>query len=234
MNPVLAEKWWQFARERKKLYQIISEKKITDSYPRVLVQAITSRTHGLSFQSTDQVFASALVVFPISDYARFAILQSSLHEAWAWKYSSTMKSDRSYRPSDCFENFPFPNTSEESLSALEQAGLNYHQHRQYLMDTFQVGMTQMYQCFHTPDEFWKLPFNDPEFQAGIFQLRSLKQQLDIAVLSAYKFPSKVQFDFIDHPFILQEPRKRYTLSSVELIKLLNELLLLNHRLSDDD
>ena len=37
-----------------------------------------------------------------------ALLQSIFHEVWVREYTSTMKGDTRYSPSDAFQTFPFP------------------------------------------------------------------------------------------------------------------------------
>jgi hypothetical protein len=45
--------------------------------------------------------------------AHLAFLCSTLHSAWAWKNSSTMKADLNYSPSDVFETFVQPELTDE-------------------------------------------------------------------------------------------------------------------------
>lgn len=85
-----------------------------------------------------------------------------------------MKDDLRYAPSDCFDNFPFP----ENLGAnedLELAGQTYHDHRAALMVEANEGMTKTYNRFHNP----------AERSPAIVRLRELHAQMDAAVLRAY-------------------------------------------------
>jgi hypothetical protein len=55
----------------------------------------------------------------------YTIAQSTLREVWTRKYSGALKQDLQYLPSDCFDNFPFPEglwqTSNLTLSELDAA-----------------------------------------------------------------------------------------------------------------
>jgi hypothetical protein len=114
------------------------------------------------------------VVFPFDNYAPFSVLQSRVHEVWAVFFSSTLKDDLQYTPSDCFETFAFPERwlTEE---ALEVAGKDYFEYRAGLMLRNNEGLTKTYHRFHDPDET----------SVSIFKLRELHTAVDSAVLDAY-------------------------------------------------
>ena len=136
--------WWQHWRPRLDLYRAIAK------LERVLVHTAHTKTHAFTFAPADQVFSHALVVFAYDENAYYAILQSSLHEYWAWEYASTMKTDRRYTPSSCYETFPFPRPTEEQTAALENIGEHYHEHRRQLMLLMNLGLTKTYNLFHIP------------------------------------------------------------------------------------
>ena len=104
----------------------------------------------------------------------FCILQSRIHEVWARFFSSTLKDDLQYAPSDCFETFPFP-SGYESNPALEEAGKAYYDFRADLMVRNNEGLTKTYNRFHDPNE------DSPD----IVRLRELHAAMDRAVLDAY-------------------------------------------------
>ena len=101
-------------------------------------------------------------------------MSSRVHEIWTRFFSSTLKDDLQYTPSDCFETFPFPPGFETS-PALEAAGQAYHDHRAALMVARNEGMTKTYNRFHDRDET----------AADIERLRELHAEMDRAVLAAY-------------------------------------------------
>lgn len=167
----LAQYWWQFAELQPKLQAALAKKKTA------LVASLVTKHLSFAFVPTSQVFSHKLVVFPVTEFAFFAILQSSSHNHWARFFSSTLEDRLNYSPSDCFETFPFP-PDWESNTALEVAGREYYEYRAALMVRNEEGLTKTYNRFHDPEE------RSPD----IHQLRTLHAAMDRAVLAAYGWP----------------------------------------------
>ena len=104
----LRERWWHYAEKRPGLYTAIS------GLGRVLVCPIVSNKSYFVFLPTGMVFSHKLVVFPFECFAAYCVLQSNIHGIWSKSFSSTMKDDINYSPSDCFETFPFPEAWDTS------------------------------------------------------------------------------------------------------------------------
>jgi hypothetical protein len=139
------EFWWQHARPRMELYSRIHGQSSN------LVVARTSKTLAFSLVPK-QVFSDSLVVFSINEFSFFAILQSTKHEVWAWKYCTTMKTDLVYTPTNTFETFPFPEKiSANQKRVLDIVGEDHHEHRRQLMLSMQLGLTKTYNAFHAPE-----------------------------------------------------------------------------------
>jgi hypothetical protein len=162
------DRWWLFGEQAKGLYSAIA------SRDEVLVTLFTSPHLSFSIIPTNQVYANAVVVFSIPERNGFTVLQSRVHEIWVRFFSSSMKDDLRYAPSDCFETFPFP-PGYETNSALESVGLSYQHHRAEMMVTADEGMTKTYNRFHKEDE------RDQPIQ----RLRQLHDEMDREVLRAY-------------------------------------------------
>ena len=113
-------------------------------------------------------------MFPFDKYSALVILQCRAHEIWTRFFSSTLKDDLQYTPSDCFETFPFPENWETDPT-LETIGQTYYQFRADLMVRNNQGLTDTYNRFHAPQE------TDPD----LLKLRDLHAQMDRAVLDAY-------------------------------------------------
>ena len=160
--------WWRLGETGTAMYAALTGKR------RCLVACQVSRHICFAWQRTDVLFAHTLCVFAIDDDARFACVQSRIHEYWARLLSSSMKDDLRYTPSDCFETFPFPPAWADSPT-LEAAGQTYYDFRAALMIRNNEGLTKTYNRFHDPDE------TDPD----ILQLRDLHAAMDRAVLDAY-------------------------------------------------
>jgi hypothetical protein len=160
--------WWQHGEKRVDLFRAI------EGLDRVLVISRVGQHGSIAFMPTRMVYSDSLVVFALSTYHSFCILQSSIHEIWARFFGSSMKDDLRYTSSDCFETFPFPENWETNPE-LESIGQEYYEFRAALMIRNNQGLTDTYNRFHDPDE------TDPE----ILKLRELHTQMDTAVLTAY-------------------------------------------------
>lgn len=162
------EIWWRYTRRAPGLSRAI------ENVSYVLACSRVSPQLGITRLPSTMVFADSLVVFAFSTLQPLAVLQSRVHEIWARFFSSSMKDDLRYAPSDCFETFPFPE-GYGTDEALEQVGQTYHDYRAALMIDANEGMTKTYNRFH----------NDEERGASIQRLRELHDEMDRAVLRAY-------------------------------------------------
>ena len=172
--------WWKYAEKRVDLYAAI------DGLDRVLVTPQTSNVQAMVFLPNGMVFSHTLLVFPLPEYAAFAILQSRFHQIWSAFLGPTMKDDLRYTPSDCFETFPFPQDWETDPN-LEAIGKTYYEFRAALMIDNDQGLTKTYNRFHDPEE------RDPR----IAELREFHAAMDRAVLQAYGWTDiPVEFDFL--------------------------------------
>jgi hypothetical protein len=138
----MPEKWWIYAEKRPKLYKTIA------GMERVLVHSRVTKTHAFSIMQPGCVASEACVVFALPKGSQFAVLQSNLHEHWAWQYSSTMKGDRRYSPSDAYEKFPWPRILCESENILNKNGDSYLSFKNSLCLLFEMGNTRLANQFH--------------------------------------------------------------------------------------
>ena len=149
------------------------------------------------------------------------------------------KHDLRYSPSDCFETFPFPQglwqTANPTLATL---GERYHEHRRALMKSLWLGLTDIYNLFHTRDltpaevaNVSKKPL--PEAEAGyqgILELRRLHRELDLAIRDAYGWTDlDLGHDFIEVETLPENDRVRYTISPAARKEVLKRLLAENHK-----
>ncbi len=169
-------------------------KPLADSQ-RCFVAAATTKYLNFSAVPTNYVFSHALYVFTTDRWDLYAVVQSTLHEVWARKYSGALETRLRYSPSDCFETFPFPNGLWQiSNSTLADLGERYHEHRRALMKSLWLGLTDIYNLFHTrdltPAQVAKVSKKSAAEEAeagyqGILELRRLHRELDIAIRDAY-------------------------------------------------
>ena len=160
--------WWKFNFPKLELYNAIGKSSHVLAISQVTAHCAFARL------KVGSIFAHTVVIFAYSILSPLAVLQSRVHEIWARFFSSSMKDDLRYAPSDCFETFPFP-AGYETDAALEAASQTYHDHRAALMVAANEGMTKTYNRFHDPEERG----------AAIQTLRDLHDEIDLVVLRAY-------------------------------------------------
>lgn len=98
---------------------------------------------------------------------------------------------------------------------LDVIGERYYQHRQFIAQTHQEGLTKTYNRFHNP----------AETSADIAELRRLHVEMDQAVAAAYGW----QDLDLGHGFHETKQGLRYTISEPARREVLNRLLELNHQ-----
>jgi hypothetical protein len=200
------EYWWRFLRPRIELYSQISLLK------RCFTSARTTKYLSFSALDTSYVFSDAIYVFTTDRWDLFSVVQSTLHEVWARKYSGALKQDLRYSPTNCFETFAFPKGLwVEADIGLAEIGERYHEHRRQMMHRLWLGLTDVYNLFHSEQleanlekHFGSRAKKDPEGLlipeehraearaftmdeaiTGIQELRRLHTELDHAVLKRY-------------------------------------------------
>ena len=202
--------WWQFTLRADPLYANIR------GLSRCMATAITTAHLGFSFQPIRQVFAHSLVVFAFDNFGAFACLQSQFHRFWAILLSSHLGGTLRYSVSDAFQTFPLPK-SFGADSRLEAVGREYYEFRAALMQDLWLGLTEIYNLFHSPDDEalarlealyrkraatpdWRTAESVPADRspltlyatptaalAAVQRLRALHAAMDTAVLTAYRW-----------------------------------------------
>jgi hypothetical protein len=116
---------------------------------------VTARvTKYLNFSAlpTNYVYTNNLYVFTTDRWDLYSIVQSTIHEVWARKYSGALKQDLRYSPSKCFDTFAFPAGQwQHPYPDLAAIGERYHEHRRDLILRLWLGLTDIYKLFHAPD-----------------------------------------------------------------------------------
>jgi hypothetical protein len=196
--------WWLYERSRPELYATIAGLK------RVLVIPETTKYCTFSLCPTGIVFSHMTKLLALGDGSSAAIVMSSIHEAWARTYSSTLETRLKYITSDGFETFPFP----ASLDGLESIGERYHSQRRDIMIPRREGLTATYNRFHSRHEV----------SHDIATLRTLHVEIDHAVAVAYGW---TDLD-LGHGFHQTKQGIRYTISEAARREVLDRLLALNH------
>ncbi|HEV2247236.1 MAG TPA: DNA methyltransferase [Terriglobia bacterium] len=163
-----SKQWWLFGRRN------IEGRRALSLLRRAVVRSRIGNAFAFTFLPSNVVMNEKTVVFAFDNHAAFGVVQSRLHEIWAVCFSSTLKDDLQYTPTDCFSTFPFP-AGWETNAALEAAGREYFEFRATLMVRNNEGLTKTYNRFHDPEE------RSPD----ILKLRELHAAMDASVLTAY-------------------------------------------------
>jgi len=226
------EYWWQYNESRVGLSRKLAQLR------HCFGAAATTKHLNFSALPVDYVFTHAIKVFATDRWDLYAVVQSTLHEVWARKYSGALKQDLRYSPSKCFDTFAFPDTLwEVANSDLATLGKRYHEHRKSLMASLWVGLTDIYNLFHAPDltpakvaKVSKRSLSEAERgYAELLTLRRLHVELDLAVRDAYDWTKlPLDHDFYEMENLAENDRVRYTISTAARKEVLRRLLELNH------
>jgi hypothetical protein len=200
-----SDRWWQFWMYKSALHRT------TDELSRVIAMAKVSKTVAPVLVQSKVVFTDKVVVFAFDDDSSFASIASAFHYWWTITYASTMRTDVSYNPTDCFETFPMP----PPTAAAYAAGAALDQHRRGMMEARTSGLTMIYNRVHDAGER----------DTGIARLRELHVALDFAVSEAYGWTDLG----LDHHHWKTRQGVRFTVSPAARDELLDRLLELNHQ-----
>jgi hypothetical protein len=203
--PRMVYEWWKHWNNRQELRRAIAGKRWVLAVPSICKFPYLSPT------SPTAIFDHNLTVVTTDSWASFSATNSSLHMAWSAAHSSTLETRLGYRPSDCYETFPFAFDSDE-MSRIGQA---VGSQRKAIMMTRGEGLTKAYNRYH----------DSKEAAEDIERLRALQMEMDIAAASAYGW----QDLNLAHGFHETKQGIRYTISEAARREVLDRLLALNHQ-----
>jgi hypothetical protein len=161
--------WWRFGETTPALFAALAP------LDRCLVTLFVAKHLIFSEQSTRQVFANTLWVFPLSR-RHGAVLQSRAHRGWAAFHSSTMKEDIRYAGTDAFGTFPFP--SEAALATLDSIGDRLYEARAHYMAITWQGLTTTYN-----------QLKDPEFAGDLSPASAARPALPVRIAPPWGAPN---------------------------------------------
>lgn len=234
------DNWWHFAEKRNALYHAIGRKSSFEKHPndfdypqqpvlKILNLSRVTKYIYPVFINNHSVYSEATVVFTYSTHTYLALISSTFHTDWAWKNSSKMGATTlRYAPSDCFETFPFPDIlpanpdlcdlTNPKIVELEHLGELYHTLRSKMMVELDIGLTKLYNAFHSPKES----------RDDFIELRDIHRHIDEAVRSAYGWDDiDLEHGFHEVPYLPANDRVRYTISEPARLEILRRLYKLN-------
>jgi len=216
------EKWWLYEASAKNMFHAIGKSGFFIKKPkgqfRSLSQAIAiariSKTAAFTFVPTDAIYAAEVVIIANDDYGLFAVLQSSIHVAFAWNWAGKMKTDLRYSPTLCFATFPFPPIDDH----LRTAGERFYSSRQQLLESRAIGLTDLYGRFH-----------DPRYEdTDLLAIRGLIRGIDLQVIKAYGWGDiNLDHGFHEVAYLPENDRVRFTISEAARLETLGRLSHLN-------
>lgn len=204
------DRWWWFAERAVRLTKALSE------HPLAFVRPLVSNTHAFAALPTEVVAAHKTAVFVADSWSEFTVLQSAIHESWAWAYTSTRGAGVNYSPSDCFETFPLPPALPPG-----EPGKRLHDFRAERTRERDEGLTAL-----------SNRVNDPaQTDDDIMRLRDLMERMDREVAAAYGWGDvDLGHGFHDTGRI----GRRFTLSPEAREEVVDRLLELNHARYTDE
>lgn len=196
--------YWKFWDKRIDGYESIKD------FTRVLVAARAAKDVFFNWVDNFQVFSDQLAVFITQSDGVFAVLESSLHNCWAWvlctgKFGNGIR----YAPSKAVTTFPLPMNADN----LNEIGVIYYNLREALCKTEYLSLNQFYDKFH-----------DPSVTGAQLKLRECKEQLDRKVLYQYGWDDLN----LEHGFHETQQGVRFTVSKRARNEILERLSRLNH------
>jgi len=229
---VYRDYWWQFAEKRPAMYHAIGRGHHFERHPegwnsetspmaRVIAITRVSKYLNAAFLPNDRIFTLDLFVFALSDAGNLALLQSSIHDAWTRKQSSTQETRMRYTATDSFETMPQPATKD----TLHDIGMSYSELRSSIMQESEFGLTKLYNRFHAKTE------RDPRIE----RLRALHREMDAAVARAYGWDDlDLQHGFHEVPYLPDNDRVRFTISETARVEVLRRLSELNRQRYEEE
>lgn len=209
-NRKLREFWWHFGQWRWALETALGRVR------KVLVLSRVTPHVMVAWADKTWVYSDRLTVFAADRSAVFALLQSSFHDVWSWRYGTTNLSLLSYSPASCFLTLPFP----ANLGDAGEIGDRYNAFRKRLLASHGEGLTKIYNRFHDPDET----------ADDITEMRELHRELDTTVAAAYGWVDLAANEgaALRHDFHETKQGVRWTLHPDVRRDILERLLALNH------
>lgn len=242
--------WWQYADRSPSLYDGL------EKFNYVFAVCIVSKYLTFVKVRGTYVYANSIGIIKNMSMSLFSTIQSTIHNEWARSFGSSLESRLRYTLISCFQSFPLPtNVLNIQKTFLQDIGEQYHEYRKELLFNLRLGMTNLYNLFHSNNlliENSKDKNDDIQFLYrylnktqntisfdkavyGLLHLRELHAQMDIAVLEAYGWTDiNLRHDFYEVDCLPENDRIRYTIHPDARKEILKRLLELNHKIHEEE
>lgn len=210
--------FWKFWDLRPKL---LYEAKTHDYF---LASPVVTKYVSFRRVSSLSIFNLTTKIYFLYDWSEFSVLQSSIHQEWAfWTCSTLGASTLRYSTSAALETWPMPIL--DGCKELFAYGETYHGNREKIMLEDTIGLTQFYNRFHDPSEV----------DLRIDEMRRLHREIDLAVIRAYGWDDlDLEHDFHEVPYLPENDRVRFTISDRARLTVLRRLSELNHQRYEEE
>ena len=125
----------------------------------------------IGFLNSEIIASDAVQIIPNASLFHFGVLTSNVHNSWMRAICGRLKSDYRYSANIVYNNFPWPNPSDEQKAKIEQTAQAILDARAKYPDS---SLADLYDEVTMPPE-----------------LRKAHQENDRAVMAAYGFSTKM-------------------------------------------
>ena len=183
---------------------------------------------------------NTIYVFATDRWDLFTVAQSTLHEAWARKYSGSLETRSPLLALQVLRHLRLspPGSGRLPTPALQERGERYHAHREELMLSLWLGLTKIYNLFHARDLSREMVSQRSRRRTpsppsvgfdALIELRRLHVALDLMVRDAYGWQDlDLEHGFHEVETLPENDRVRYTISPAARREVLKRLLAENH------
>jgi hypothetical protein len=194
-RPALQNRWWIFGEARSTFRPALA------TVQRAIVTSLTAKHRTFQFVPAETICDSTTVMFAFDDAFHLGVMSSKAHVDWAMAAGGTLEDRPRYNKSRCFETFPFPDTDTGLTPALRSAiaslaeQIDAHRKRQQAAHPA-LTLTGMYNVLNALKEGRALSAKEQTIhtQGLVTVLKSLHDELDAAVLTAYGLPEQISTD----------------------------------------
>ncbi|AWI76210.1 ATP phosphoribosyltransferase regulatory subunit [Parazoarcus communis] len=170
------------------------------------------------------VYNHASKVYFLYQWSDFSVLQSSIHQEWAfWACGTLGASTLRYSTSSALETWPMPVLNGNA--ELDELGERYHSYRESLLADKSIGLTKFYNRFHDQ--------SDDNSQVEL--MRGLHREIDLAVARVYGWDDiDLEHGYHEVPYLPENDRVRFTISGRARLEVLRRLSDLNRQRYEEE